>query len=182
MLEKKAITALVSLYRGTTGHTTIPQGQKFWFASDNERSFDVINMVQLVSAGFIEKEQFFEIEGNRSEFNDDNLAKFSPAIVFLNQTDSAFRKKDFATELAKIMNICEKGTLVFANFKDSRAFDLTRFLVNHNDLLSEPGSWKMFHYASSNKVGRAKMTMVAFHRSDNHQEMYNSLSDVLSKQ
>jgi len=188
----KARQELINAYRKITGIHSIPMEKSYWTFCNKQPDTEGSEIVQLVQAGFITKNQFFGIDNDLKgegviEFNkknhpeanwlcgdwletiEDNFEIFNPALVYFDYTKTVL-KTSCHKYLAKTMNLCPPKTVVAANLMlsdghSSKRFDpkiLVESVVKH---LRNPTDWTVSEQLYCYKASRTDMGTFLFIRS-----------------
>lgn len=187
----KARWQLVEAYRKITGLSSVPKNKGYWTLCNKQPDAEGAEIVQLVSAGFIDKVQFFGIDndirnegvidsnrkahpeanwflGDWLEMIEDNFEVFNPALVYFDYTKSVTRASSHIY-VARTLNYCPSGTVVGANLMlsdghSSRRFSPSTLIESVGRYVRDPQDWLVSDQFYSYKSSRTEMGTFVFTR------------------
>lgn len=187
----RAREQVIAAYREISKLMAIPQDRGYWTLCNKQPNIDGAEIVQLIKAGLILKNQFFGvdydlkdegiIEYNRQqhpeahwfrgawlEVIEQHYEQFKPALVYFDYTRTVVTN-GCHLYLARTMNMCPADTVVAANLMlsdghSSKRFDHDLLVESLGIHLRNPNDWKVLDKYYSYKSSRTDMATYFFSR------------------
>ena len=187
----EARSQLVEAYRTITGLTKIPPHKGYWTLCNRQPDLEGSEIVQLVNAGLIEKQQFFGVdndirkegiieynEGQHPEANwlcgdwlevlEENYDIFDPSLIYMDYTRTVMRPSCHIY-VARTINMCPSNTVIAVNLMLSdghsrKRFDSKFFVEAVRKYVRDSQDWTVSEQFYSYKASRTEMGTFIFTR------------------
>lgn len=189
--KKQSRFQIMEAFKKITGLNAIPEDRQYWTLCNWQPDVAGSEIVQLVDANFLKKEQFFGIDydmkkegiiehnkkchpnanwfdGDFLETIEENYDLFKPALINLDGTQTVL-KTNCHIYVARIMNICPEGTvfavnLMLSDAHSSRKFSPKILVEGVRKKLYRPNDWQVLESYYPYKSSRTDMGTYVFVR------------------